>query len=280
MATGGLWRTDQKAIRLRSAPTFETHMEFRKLLIHADDFGMCRSVNSAVAESFERHAITSASIMMPCPAAAEAVQLSLLHPEWDIGIHLTLTSEWKGLRWGPVAPPSLVPSLLDEDGYFWKNIDLFTAHAVPDEVSIEVDAQLNMAHAMGLQPSHIDCHMYSLFRNSTLFKLYAKAAERWNLGALGQRKPAAPSKCFALQAESRIDDFLSLYKGILLRNWPDVAQLTVHPGLDTPELRSITRETRPWGAEWRQADFAVVSSEEFRNTIFDAGIPLVHWSAA
>ncbi|MFZ0774235.1 MAG: polysaccharide deacetylase family protein [Candidatus Sulfotelmatobacter sp.] len=252
-------------------------MNRRRLLIHADDFGLCKSVNRAVAEAFETGAITAASIMMPCPAAEEAVQLSMAHPEWDVGIHLTLTSEWDGLRWGPVASRSLVPSLIDEEGFFWKDISLFTSHAVPSEISIEVDAQLKRAYELGLRPTHIDCHMYSLFRSGALFRIYCAAADQWSLPALGKRMPAAPSTFFTLPARSRIDEFPSLYGRIVAKNWRDVAQLTIHPGHDTPELRSITRDTISWGAEWRQADLAAISSKGFRNALAEAGIQPVGW---
>jgi chitin disaccharide deacetylase len=250
----------------------------RKLLIHADDFGMCGSVNAAIAEAFDTGVIDAAAIMVPCPASEEAIQLSLSHPEWDVGVHLTFTSEWDGLRWGPVAPPAAVPSLVDQDGYFWKDISLFTAHAVPAEIEVELDAQLRRVYDFGLQPTHIDCHMYSLFRSGPLFRVYERASDRWRLPALGRRMPSAPEKIFTLTESAQIKNFANLYLKMISRDWEGIAQLTTHPGHNTPELRAITKDAGPWGAEWREADLAAISTGDFQGALA-AGICRIGWQS-
>ena len=252
----------------------------RELLIHADDFGMCQSINSAIVDAFKASAISAASIMTPCPAAHEAIRLCIDHPEWDIGIHLTVTSEWEALRWGPLSPPSAVSSLLDEDGYFWKDVPLFMAHAKSTEIRTEIDAQLSYIHDFGLCPTHIDCHMYSLFCSGTLFRVYSEAAEEWKLPALGRRSVSSPGKIFSLNRSSQIDHFTDLYMKMISKDWQGVAQLTTHPGYDTPELKSMIGATGPWGAEWRQADLVAISSANFREFMLEAGIQQVGWRIA
>ena len=86
------------------------------LVLNADDFGMCKSANEAVFELFKSGDLLSATIMMPCPAAEEAVQFSIDNPQYAIGIHTTLTSEWKKYRWKPLTDGK---SLLDPEGYMW-----------------------------------------------------------------------------------------------------------------------------------------------------------------
>src|ERR1700750_81417 len=97
--------------RLGSPPTA------RLLILHADDFGMNHSVNRAISEAIEKHWITSASILVPCPWFPEAAAFGQAHPDADLGIHQSLTSEWSVFRWGPVTSRDKVASLLDPFGY-------------------------------------------------------------------------------------------------------------------------------------------------------------------
>lgn len=132
------------------------------LIINADDFGMCRAANLATFDLFEKGGISSATIMMPCGWAPEAVQWSIAHPEHAVGIHLTFTSEWGKYRWGPVAYEGTA-SLRDKDGYFYHECDDFEDNCDIDEVDTEIRAQVAKAVNMGFKPSHLDNHMGSLY---------------------------------------------------------------------------------------------------------------------
>lgn len=147
----------------------------RYLIINADDFGMCKAANDAVFELFEGGYLKSATVMMPCPAAADAVQFSIDHPEYAIGIHTTLTSEWKKYRWKPLTDGK---SLLDEEGFMWHESDMVEKHTKYSEVEAEVRAQIDKAHEMGMKPSHIDNHMGSLYGHYTGRLSFLKMALR------------------------------------------------------------------------------------------------------
>src|SRR5437762_3827127 len=89
------------------------------LIVHADDLAVAHSVDSASFDALEKNAITSASILVPCPWLTEVAEYAKAHPEADLGLHLALTSEWKTYRWGPVESKDKVPTLLDPGGTLW-----------------------------------------------------------------------------------------------------------------------------------------------------------------
>ncbi len=146
----------------------------RFLLIHADDAGLCASANRATVAAMERGVVSSASIMVPCPGFQEFAEYARSHPEKDFGLHLTLTSEWNEVRWGPVSDLSEVPSLVDADGMFRRSAEEVARHAELAEVETEIRAQIQRARESGIVLSHFDNHMNSLSRRPDLLELYVR----------------------------------------------------------------------------------------------------------
>src|SRR5256885_1812505 len=101
---------------------------------HAHDLGLPHSVNAASFDALDRGAVSSASVMMPTPWVTEVAAYAKTHPDADIGIHVTLTSEWKTYRWGSVDSRDRVPSLLDAAGIFPSETGPVAANANPVEV--------------------------------------------------------------------------------------------------------------------------------------------------
>jgi len=140
------------------------------LIIHADDIGVSHGANLASFGAMKsklkalggKPLVTSGSIMMPTPWVPEAIRWAKQFSQLDLGLHLTFTSEWKGVKWGPVAVRSQVPGLLNPDGFFWSNNSKVAKSASAKEVMTELKAQLRKSLAMGFQPTHLDTHMGTL----------------------------------------------------------------------------------------------------------------------
>ncbi len=130
-----------------------------RIVIHADDVGFCHGANEAFLELSLLGTITSGSVMVPCPWFHDLVRRAAGDQRLDIGVHLTLTSEHEGYRWGPLTRPSSAAGLTDEHGFMWPRVAQVREHAHPDAVEAEWRAQLDRAIAAGLDVTHLDAHM-------------------------------------------------------------------------------------------------------------------------
>jgi predicted glycoside hydrolase/deacetylase ChbG (UPF0249 family) len=144
------------------------------LIIHVDDAGMSFDSNQGAIEALTKGAASSTSVMMPCPWVPGFVHFLKKHPEIDAGLHLTLTSEWKNYRWGPLSGKAAVPGLVDEEGSLWPSVAEVVQHATADEVEKEIRAQLERARTMGFQPTHLDSHMGTIFASPEFLMRYIK----------------------------------------------------------------------------------------------------------
>lgn len=275
-------------------PTTEmlgTHGNEKLLIIHADDLGVAHSVNRATFTAFETGCISSASLMMPCPWVAEVSNYVKSHPEFDIGVHLTLTSEWRAYRWGPVAPRRRVASLLDADGYLWSDSKQAARHCRIEEVEYEIRAQVDRALELGIRPTHLDSHMFMLFETPQLFLALVKVARDYGIPYLAVSIAGLPKevrdpvhegdilldRLIALKATTPSNEWSKWYAQALTELEPGLTQLIVHLGYDDAELRAVTAGQVRHGSSWRQRDFHEVSSKEFRESIQEKEIKLVSW---
>jgi len=262
------------------------------LIIHADDLAVSHSQDSASFAALERHAATAASIMVPCPWLTEVAEFAKAHPRADLGLHLTLTSEWHSYRWGPVASRDQVPGLLGPDGNLWPDVPFVTEHASAAEVEKEIRAQVELAMKLGIHPTHLDSHMGTLF-DPAYFPMYVKVAREYGLPFLAARAPGAPASMLALLKDSDIlpDAIAIAGPGIKPENWapyylgvirglkPGLTELIVHLAYDDAEMQAITAGHPDYGSAWRQRDFDVITGAEFQKALKDNHVTLVGWKA-
>src|SRR3954469_23249625 len=158
------------------------------LIIHADDLAVAHSEDAASFDALEKHAATSASIMIPCPWLTEVAEYAKAHPDADLGLHLTLTSEWKTYRWGPVASKDRAPTLYGPGGYLYPTEDVAAAHIDVREAEAEIRAQIERARSFGIRPTHLDSHMRTLYTTRPLFEMLLRVAREERLPVMVSRE--------------------------------------------------------------------------------------------
>ena len=261
------------------------------LIIHADDLGLSKSVNKASFSALKKGYVSSGSIMMPCDYVSEVREFANENPKIDLGLHLTVTSEWRDYKWGGVLNPTKTPSLINEKGVFPKTPKQFVLNAEARELKKELQAQIDLSRSMGLNPTHIDSHEGALFFNEDLFRVYLEVGEENKL-------PVFVPKAVAIHFDKKfpkpknlvvIENFFMAESGLKHDNWetfylntldnvmPGLNQLVVHLGYDDQEMRAICVDHQNFGSKWRNLDYDIVSSDLFRETLKKNKIKLVTW---
>lgn len=144
------------------------------LILHIDDVGMSYDSNIGAIKALNEGVANSLSLMMPCAWIPDFFKYLEKFPETDAGLHLTLTSEWTGYRWGPLMGKPSVPGLVDKQGAMWKSVEATVKNAQPDEIEKEIRAQLERSRSMGWEPTHLDSHMGTLFATKEYLERYLK----------------------------------------------------------------------------------------------------------
>lgn len=132
-----------------------------RLVLHADDVGMCHGANVAFRELSASGAISAGSVMVPCPWSSEILEVAAADTTLDLGVHLTLNAEQRHYRWRPVANHPASAGLTDGHGYLWSTVAEVRRHASLDAVEVEWRAQIDRALAAGVDVTHLDAHMGS-----------------------------------------------------------------------------------------------------------------------
>ena len=287
--------------RERSRPQTETKTlaerlgyprDAKLLIVHADDLGVAHSVNSASIKALEIGLVSSASILVPCAWLPEIAAYARAHPEADLGVHLTLTSEWSLYRWGPVLGKERVPSLLDSSGYLYPLEDEAAAHVDIKEVEAEIRAQIARARSLGIQPTHLDSHMGTLYQSKALFetllrvarenKLPFRVSQDWFTAAPFMPALLGPDdvvldRTISIEPTVAPADWSKFYTNEIKNLRPGVTDMIVHLAFADEEMKGVTFGHPNWGAEWRQRDFEFVTSDVFRKLLKENNVKLITW---
>jgi predicted glycoside hydrolase/deacetylase ChbG (UPF0249 family) len=269
------------------------------LVMHAQEMGLCHESNSAVARLLENGGIQSAGVMPPCPWFADAASWSAAHPSADVGLELTLNSEWEHYRWRPVAGDSRVATLLDADRFLWRSPMQTMVNAHAADVEQELMAQIAYAKSLGLRPTHLTTHLGTLVTRPDLIEIYLRVArQQWIPAMIVELTPEQVER-FRSQGYPLPDDIIALlddyplpkvddlrmiapaesyaakkaaFLKLLSELSPGLTQIALHPADDSAALRRIA-------TDWQQRvwDAQLMADDEVRSALRSDGIELTNW---
>ena len=260
------------------------------LIIHADDWGVSHSENAASMYALEHGAVNSGSIMVPTPWFPEIAAYANAHPKADLGLHLTLTSEWKYLKWKPVANSEQVPHLTDANGFLFPVVDSVLIKGNAQEVETELRAQIERAKRFGIDFTHFDSHMGTLYAKDDYLKVLLKLGREYKVPVM------LNNLILAQNHENEINDKDVVIDSIYIENPPDyksgteafytrilntlqpgVHLIILHAAYDDSEMKAVTIDHPDYDAKWRQADFNFFTGEKCKQLLKQNGIQVITW---
>ena len=150
----------------------------KKLIINSDDYGRTPDISRGIREAHLHGVVTSTTCMMNIPATAQDVAIALQEtPHLGMGVHLVLTMG------RPISAPETVPSIVDENGNFFKYTPLIEHlnSLLMDDVKREWSAQIEaFIQAAGRKPTHLDSHHHSSYFSPDLFHKMLELAQEYN----------------------------------------------------------------------------------------------------
>ncbi len=283
----GSWVTAQQTLAERLGYPKDTKL----LIIHSDDLGVSHSENVASTLAMERGSVSSASIMVPTPWFSEIAAYAAARPKSDFGLHLTLTSEWKYYKWGPLAQN--VPGLTNKGGFFYSSVDSVHALAKIQEVEKELRTQIEKAKQFGIDVTHFDSHMGALFGKPEYVKLLMKLGREYKVPVMAIKtgpdmvfnvpfndltdKDIFADAIYTANPDNFKNGMAAYYTGVINSMKPGLNIFIIHTAYDDREMQGIAVDHPDWGAAWRQADFNFFNSQECKNLLNDQNIKVITW---
>ena len=256
------------------------------LLVRADDIGFSHAANMACIDVFKHGICRSVELMAPGPWFPEAVRLLQANPAYDVGVHLTMTSEWDNLKWRPI---SEARSIVTEDGYFhlrYRKREGYPDEIVfegcewtPEDVEKEFRAQIELIRKHIPWVSHLSYHM-GFLRDNPIFKdvvdrLTAEYDLAVDLPTLGfERFRGFGENSQALSAMEKVQTLRQNLETLPPGRWIFVD----HPAYDQPETRAIHHQGYDNVAVDRQGVVEAWTDSEVLKIIAARGIQLVSYA--
>ena len=276
----------------------------RVIIIHTDDIGMCQASVAAFKELWDFGLISSGATMVPCPWFLEAARFARESPGVDLGVHVTLTSEWDTYRWGPISTRDQSSGMVDGDGFFYRTSEEAQSHGNPEAVRVEIAAQIDRAISQGVKVTHVDTHMGTV-ASPKFMPAYLELAVQHSLPPMVMRLDKAGWMAMgmpedvaemAVQMVGQLEEagipLIDRISGLDLDRAKTrqeriayaqqvfdtieagITHFIIHPSVDTPELRAITTD---WAC--RVADYEAFRSDALRQAVQAKGLQVIGYQA-
>lgn len=237
---------------------------------------MSHSVNMALEKLIESGLPVSVSVMFPTPWYQETVEMLKRNPNTSAGIHLTLNSEWKNYRWGPVLGRTAVPTLVDKDGYFFPSAaDLYQNQPNLREVENELRAQIQRALGSGIKIDYVDYHMGTAVRYPEFRDIVERLAKEYQLGMARYFGEAQQDAQYSAAPPNKADSLITMIN----RLQPRVNLFVTHVGIDNAELGALldmnTSGPLPDMSKNRQGELDALTSQRFSDAIKARNVRLI-----
>jgi predicted glycoside hydrolase/deacetylase ChbG (UPF0249 family) len=248
-----------------------------RLLVRSDDMASSHAANESCIKVFKKGISRSVEIMVPCPWFFEAAQLLKENPGIDVGVHLTLTSEWDGIKWGPITPS---PSLADADGNFLAATgDWYKKNYKMEEVEAELRKQIELAKREIPNVTHLSSHMGAPDCKPELKNLVKKLAKEYNL--IYETEGLTPIPNFGWDKAQSQKEKEAAFVSMLKMLKPGNTYLFVeHPANKTEEMKAVGNKNMLTVARDRHWVTEVFTSDLVMKTIKDRGIELINYTSA
>ncbi len=248
------------------------------ILIRCDDIGMSHAVNSAAEQVLKTGIPVSMSVMVPCPWYPEAIEMLRKYPNVSVGIHLTLNSEWKQYRWGPVSGSSAVPSLVDSNGYFFPSRSaLFGNTPSLSEIETELRAQIERARRSGVTIDYLDYHMGAAVQTVETRMIVEKLADEYGLAISRYFDEVDVEGGYSAPIESKLDTIIAKTKSL---TFGGTKLFVFHVGSSVSELDAM-EDLNIFGPKnmslHRNAELQALISPQFQNLIRKPEYRLVNY---
>jgi predicted glycoside hydrolase/deacetylase ChbG (UPF0249 family) len=237
---------------------------------------MSHSVNMALERLIETGLPVSVSVMFATPWYQETVDILKRHPDVAVGIHLTLNSEWKNLRWGPVTGRDAVPTLVDSVGFFFPTAEgLHNNHPDLAQVEKELRAQINRALRSGVKIDYVDYHMGTAVRYPEFRELTERLAREYGLGMSQYFGESSSNPQYEAAPQNKTDSLLAL----IARLQPRFNLVVTHVGIDNAELGALLDMNIDGGlpemSKNRQGELDALTSKRFSDALKARNIRLI-----
>ncbi|MVM29206.1 ChbG/HpnK family deacetylase [Spirosoma sp. HMF4905] len=265
------------------------------LIIHADDIGVSHAENAASFKALESGFVNSGSIMVPCPWFPESADYAKNNPTKDLGLHLTLTSEWKLYKWGPVRSKNEVKSLLDKQDYLYETAKGLAQSGTASEVESELRAQIERAKAFGIDATHFDTHMGATLLKPEFLSAYIKLGHEYRTPVLLNKehlkliggyddlakyitdKDVVVDNIYMALPNDYKAGMTQYYEQVINNLQPGLHCLLIHTCFDNDEMKAVTMGYSIYHGTWRQADYDFFTSKKCGDLLKKNNIQLVTW---